>query len=163
MYSFALSQLWSYCRFRLSQQWSNCRFTLSQQWSNCRFMLSQQWSYCRFALSQQWSYYKFVLCQQLSYCRLRSHWYTYKWLSIPATLNTSPLGQNGHHFTDDSFKCIFVNEKFPILIKISLKFVPEGPIDNSPALVLIMTWCRIGTKPLSEPMLTWFTDAYMQH
>ena len=29
----------------------------------------------------------------------------------------------------------FVNEKFCILIKISLKFVPEGPIDNNPALV----------------------------
>ena len=29
----------------------------------------------------------------------------------------------------------FVNEKFKILIKISLKFVPEGPIDKNPALV----------------------------
>ena len=31
--------------------------------------------------------------------------------------------------------CIFVNEKFCILIKISLKFVPKGPIDNNQALV----------------------------
>ena len=29
----------------------------------------------------------------------------------------------------------FMNEKFKIFIKISLKFVPEGPIDNDPALV----------------------------
>ena len=29
----------------------------------------------------------------------------------------------------------FMNEKFCILIKISLKFVPKGPIDNNPALV----------------------------
>ena len=29
----------------------------------------------------------------------------------------------------------FVNEKFCILIEISLKFVPMGPIDNNPALV----------------------------
>ena len=36
---------------------------------------------------------------------------------------------------DDIFKCIFVNESFSILIKISLKFVPKGPIDNNPALV----------------------------
>ena len=36
---------------------------------------------------------------------------------------------------DNVFKCIFVNEKFCILIKISLKFVPKGPIDNNPALV----------------------------
>ena len=37
--------------------------------------------------------------------------------------------------TDDIFKCIFVNGKFCILIKISLNFVPEGPIDNNLALV----------------------------
>ena len=24
-------------------------------------------------------------------------------------LNSSPPGQNGHHFTDDIFKCIFIN------------------------------------------------------
>ena len=48
--------------------------------------------------------------------------------------NLSPPGQNGHHFAD-VFKCIFMNEKFCISIKISLKFVPKGPIDNNPALV----------------------------
>ena len=49
--------------------------------------------------------------------------------------NSSPPGQNGHHFADDIFICIFVNEKFCILIKIPLNFVPEGSIDNNPALV----------------------------
>ena len=49
--------------------------------------------------------------------------------------HSSPPGQNGCHFTDDTFRCIFVNEKFCILIKISKKFVPKGPIDNIPALV----------------------------
>ena len=44
-------------------------------------------------------------------------------------------GQNGRHFTDDMLRCIFVNEKFRILTKISLKFIPKGPIDNNPALV----------------------------
>ena len=43
------------------------------------------------------------------------------------------------------------------------KFVPKGPVDNNPAMVYIMAWCRIGDKPLSEPMLTVFTDAYMWH
>ena len=43
--------------------------------------------------------------------------------------------QNGRHFADDIFRCILVNEKFSILIEISLKFVPKGPIYNSPALV----------------------------
>ena len=39
-------------------------------------------------------------------------------------INSSLPGQNGYHFADDDFRCIFVNEKFRILIKISLKFVP---------------------------------------
>ena len=43
--------------------------------------------------------------------------------------------KNGRHFTDDVFECIFVNKKFCILIKISLKFVAKGPIDNKLALV----------------------------
>ena len=40
-------------------------------------------------------------------------------------------GQNGRYFADDIFRCILANEKFCILIEISLKFVPNGPIDNS--------------------------------
>ena len=35
----------------------------------------------------------------------------------------------------------------------SLKFVPRGPMNNIPALVLIMAWRRPGDKPLSEPMM----------
>ena len=37
---------------------------------------------------------------------------------------------------DDIFICIFVNDKFCILIKLSLKFVPKIPIDNNPAFGL---------------------------
>ena len=40
-----------------------------------------------------------------------------------------------------------------VLIKIWLKFVPKGPINNIPALVKIMAWRRPGDKPLSEPMM----------
>ena len=32
----------------------------------------------------------------------------------------------------DTFKCIFLNENFLIPIKISLKFVPKGPINKLP-------------------------------
>ena len=52
-----------------------------------------------------------------------------------AFLNSSPRGQNGRHFTDEIFSCIFENEKFGIFIKISLEFVPKGVIDNNSALV----------------------------
>ena len=69
------------------------------------------------------------------------------------SLNTLWPRQNGRHFADDIFKCIFLNENVSIAIKISLKFVPKGPINNIPALVQIMAWRRPGDKPLSEPMV----------
>ena len=42
-----------------------------------------------------------------------------------------------------------------ISIKVSLKFVPKGPINKSPALVQIMAWRRIGNKPLSKPKMVY--------
>ena len=68
-------------------------------------------------------------------------------------LKTLRPRQNGHHFADDTFKRVFVNGNVEISIKISLKIVPKGPINNIPALVQIMAWRRSGDKPLSEPML----------
>ena len=61
-----------------------------------------------------------------------------------ACLNTLRLRQNECHFADDIFKCIFVNENVWIPVKISLKYVPKGPINNIPALVQIMAWRRSG-------------------
>ena len=69
------------------------------------------------------------------------------------TVNTLRPRQNGRHFTDDTFKCIFLNENVRISFKISLKFVPWSPITNIIALVQIMAWRRPGDKPLSEPMV----------
>ena len=63
---------------------------------------------------------------------------------------------------DYIFKCIFVNENDKILINISLKLVPRSPIDNT-ALVQVMAWHRTGDRPLPEPMMIQFTDAYMRH
>ena len=68
-------------------------------------------------------------------------------------VNTLRPRQNGRRFADDTFKRIFLNENVRISIKISLKFVPKGPINNIPALVQIMAWRRSGDKPLSEPMM----------
>ena len=52
--------------------------------------------------------------------------------------------QNRRHFADDVSKCNFLNGNVWIPIKISLEFVPQGPIDN-------------------ETMMTQFNDAYMRH
>ena len=67
--------------------------------------------------------------------------------------NTLRPTQDGRYFTDGVLKCIFLNENVWISLKIPLKFVPMGPINNIPALVQIMAWRRPGDKPLSEPML----------
>ena len=82
---------------------------------------------------------------------------------ITYTLRTLRPRQDGRHFPDDIFKRIFLNENVWILTKISLKFVPRGPIYNIPALVLTMAWRRPGDKPLSEPMTVLFIDTYMRH
>ena len=102
-------------------------------------------------------------------CGLVHHWFR-QWLGaklVPSyylnkcwlRVNSSPPEQNGRHSAGNIFTCILVNEKYYILIKISLKFVPKGSIDNNPALVQIMAWCRMGDNLLSEPMLARFTDA----
>ena len=78
-------------------------------------------------------------------------------------VNSSPPGQNGRHLADDIFRRIFLNEKFSLLFRISLKFLHKGPIDNKWALVQVMAWRRTGDEPLSAPMLTQLTDAYMRY
>ena len=76
----------------------------------------------------------------------------YCWIVV-GVFNTLRPRQNGRHFADDTFKRISLNENVKISIKISLKFVPEGPINNIAALVQMMAWHRPGDKPLSEPMM----------
>ena len=70
----------------------------------------------------------------------------------PNLVNMRPR-QHGCHFADDISKSIFMIENVWILIKISLKFVPKGPVNNIPALVQIMFWRGPRDKPISEPMM----------
>ena len=68
--------------------------------------------------------------------------------------NTLRPKQNGRHFPHDIFECIFLNENVWISIKISLKFVPKGPINNITALVQIIAWRRAGGKPVRRICVT---------
>ena len=83
--------------------------------------------------------------------------------AIPRTYKTLRPRQSGHLFPDNIFKSIFLKEYVWISIDFSLMFVPKGPIDNIPALVQIMACRRIDDKPLSEPRVTRFNEAYMRH
>ena len=67
---------------------------------------------------------------------LEHHWHHN--VSLGYSELTHLSRQNGHNFADDTFRCIFVNENIYILIDISLKLVPEGPIDNKSVLVYVI-------------------------
>ena len=84
--------------------------------------------------------------------RLYQLWVWIKYLHHKVVNSLRPR-QNIHHFPDDIFKRIVLNEYVWILIKISLKFISKGLINNNPALVQIMAWRRPGDKSLSEPMV----------
>ena len=76
-----------------------------------------------------------------------------KWLSQAKQLNTLRPRRSRRHFADDSLRYIFLNENIWISIRMSLKFIAKGPINDIPTLVQIMAWRRPGDKPLSEPMM----------
>ena len=103
-----------------------------------------------------------TLVQVMAWCRqATSHYLSLCWprslspydITRPQWVNTLRPRQKGRHFTDDIFKCIFLNENVWMMVKSSLKFVPKGVINNIPALVYIMAWRWPGDKPLSEPMM----------
>ena len=87
-------------------------------------------------------------------------WLLMPWLLVSTRNNFNCLchlthwgpRQNGRNFPD-VFKCIFFDKNVWISIRISLKFVPKGPINSIPVLVEIMAWCWPGNKPLSEPIM----------
>ena len=79
-------------------------------------------------------------------CRNGGHFVQWEWV------NTLRLRQNGRHFGGDIFKCIFFNENIWIPIRISLKFVPKGPINNIPGLVQIMA------SPSRRQAIIWTND-----
>ena len=72
--------------------------------------------------------------------------------------NALRLRQIGRHL-----KCLFLKENFWVSIKMSLKFVPQGPVNKIPWLVQIMALCRPGDKRLSESIMVKSTDTRMHH
>ena len=85
------------------------------------------------------------ICMRLRLCSNKQSLFRRKRMSVSScmfhriqmsTFNSSSPGQNGCHFADDIFRCIFVNDKLCIVIKISLKFVLKGSVDNYPIIGL---------------------------
>ena len=94
------------------------------------------------------------ICKFSHEMTLKDNQERYSFLSLTTScVNTLRPRQKGRHFPDDIFKFIFLNENVLISMKISLKFVPGVWINNILVLGQIMAWCRLGNKPLSEPMM----------
>ena len=62
-------------------------------------------------------------------------WYMFVGFNNGCIISSLPE-QNGRHFADDIFRCIFMNEKSGIFVKVSFNFFPKGPIDNWPNIGL---------------------------
>ena len=67
------------------------------------------------------------------------NWSTEAWWHIYVSVNMVNIGSLTHltlaKMAANIFRCIFVNEKFCILIEILLKFVPNDIINNNTVLV----------------------------
>ena len=76
-----------------------------------------------------------------------------------ASLRIQAEIKNGRQFEDDIFTCIFVSSNFCNLIQISLKFVPERPLDITPALFQMMARCRTASIWTNECLILWRINA----
>ena len=61
------------------------------------------------------------------------------------------------------FICIFMNEKFCILISILLKFAPRAQLTIRQCWFRQWLGIELATSQLLEPMFAQFTDAYKRH
>ena len=108
---------------------------MPQNLTKGKSIMGQVMAWCRQATSHN-----------ISYADSLTHIYDTQCHHQATGINTLRPRQNGRHFADNIFKCIFLNEN----VWISLRFVPKVPINNIPALVQIMAWRWPGNKPLSE-------------
>ena len=130
--------------------------TLAQVMAWCRQVTSNYLSHADQDLYHQMTSlgHKKLMCAKSAWMMTFSHWgpimrtkfswetmvmcsdsqvhFVISWGCNP--LNTLRLKQNGWHFGDNIFKCIFMNDTRSVLFHISLQFV-QGPIDDKSALV----------------------------
>ena len=83
---------------------------------------------------------------------------------ITGAVNLLKVIQNGCYFVDNIF--VFILKRKLLNFYSNLTTIgPQGPVNNSPAQIEIMVWCRTGKKPISETndrLLYWRTS-YGRH
>ena len=75
------------------------------------------------------------------------------YLCDSSCLTHLPLDKMAAIFQTTSSNAFSWMKMYEFRVKISIKFVPKGPINNIPALLQIMAWRRTDNKPLSEPLI----------
>ena len=68
--------------------------------------------------------------------------------------NTLEPEQYEYRFADDILKCISANQKF-VLIQFSPKYVPNGPTNNTQALIMTQCCPNLLTHCGREDLWTW--------
>ena len=111
-----------------------------------RYMLLQQFLPL-FTVQHRFEYQTFPRCS--------TNHYMISYIQITANVSFSVSlthwgGDEMDAILQTTFKYTLLNENILISIKISMKFIPKGSINNIEALVQIMTWRLPGVKPLSE-------------
>ena len=71
--------------------------------------------------------------------------------------------QNACYFAGNISLYILLNRYIFVLTEISLKLIPEGSINNEPALTHMMAWHLTGEKPSYWTSDNLDSDAYTQH
>ena len=79
------------------------------------------------------------------------------------SLSTSLPGKNWPPFRRRYFQMQFLERRVLVFGFNLLMFVPKRPIGNTSALIQVKAWRRTGDRPLPEPMLVQFNNAYMRH
>ena len=143
----------SYCKTALSPvltHWRYCSLALCHRSILCAAESMQKIDFFKIRISICWTFGP-VSCQIFvdlckTCCNLK-HWGRDK---------MAPIFQMTFSNAFLELKCIYIS------IKISPKFVPNGPVNNIPVLAQIIAWHHPGDKPLSQPMIVyWRIYAYL--
>ena len=99
-------------------------------------------------------------CRQAVLCAIQLPYGT---CMFSLLLTHVPINQDGGRLTDNIFWSIFLNENIIVINYFPLGIVPKGHINKISPVVKKISWCQLGAKPLSKPMKTQLSDAYMRH
>ena len=133
-------------------------------------VLSQEWRFSWSSADRRCSNYIWVINNFIAYkgasyitcLMIRFHWWLFQGPG-PCITNVIATCRKSFSQWESSFLWKLRCHWLKFLRRVAKTLVILGPGDNNSTLVYVMAWCRTGNRPLPEPMMTKFTDAYMHH